>query len=134
MTGPMDWDRLVLGPCQAVFGESVQWLQGGSSAAITLTGIFDNGWKPMDVEIVDGITPSHVVSADARLGVQLSQFATQPAQGDIFIIRGSRWIVREVMDDSHGGADILLNKADKINDPLPGSTARQSGWSAPPDY
>ncbi|MFT9016416.1 MAG: hypothetical protein ABF990_11860 [Acetobacter sp.] len=134
MTGPVDWDRLVLGPCQTVFGESVQWLQGGTAAAITLTGIFDNGWKAMDIEIVNGIDPAHVVSADARLGVQLSQFPAPPAQGDIFIIRQSRWIVREVMPDSHGAADCLLNKADQINEPLPVSTARQSGWSAPADY
>lgn len=134
MSGPVDWDSLVLGPCQSVFGESVQWFHGTSTTPALVRGIFDNGWKPIDVEISDGLTPTHVVSSDARIGVRLSQFVTAPAKGDHAIIRNQRWIVREIMPDSHGAADILLNRADTENEPVPQSTARQSGWSAPADY
>lgn len=83
MVGPVDWDQLVLAPCQNVFGEEVQWISSLNPDPVLVTGIFDNGYKAMPLEIVDGLSTTHVTTADARLGVQLSQFVSAPQQGDL---------------------------------------------------
>lgn len=133
MVGPVDWDQLVLAPCQNVFGEEVQWISSLNPDPVPVTGIFDNGYKAMPLEIVDGLSPTHVTTADARLGVQLSQFASAPQQGDLFLIRGNQYRVREVQPDSHGSADILLNKADDENAVSVNASGQNSGI-APDDY
>lgn len=133
MVGPVDWDQLVLAPCQNVFGEEVQWISSLNPDPVPVTGIFDNGYKAMPLEIVDGLSPTHVTTADARLGVQLSQFASAPQQGDLFLIRGKQYRVREVQPDSHGAADILLNKADGEN-AVSGHVPRQNCGIAPEGY
>ncbi|WP_063354337.1 head-tail joining protein [Acetobacter oryzifermentans] len=133
MVGPVDWDNLVLDPCQNAFGEEVQWISSLYPDPISVTGIFDNGYKAMPLEIVDGLSPTHVTTADARLGVQISQFVSEPQQGDIFLIRGKQYRVREVQPDSHGAADILLNKADGEN-ALSGHVPRKNSGITPDDY
>lgn len=133
MVGPVDWDQLVLVPCQNVFGEEVQWISSLNPDPVTVTGIFDNGYKAMPLEIVDGFSPTHVTTADARLGVQLSQFDTEPQQGDIFVIREQQYSVREVQPDSHGAADILLNKTGSA-DAIPANASGQNSGVTPDDY
>ncbi len=108
----LDWDNLVLGPCEAIFGETIpviwQSAQGGSP--VPTTGIFDQGYKGLDIiGGDDGMMPMNITSSLPRLGVRLSQFPAAAAQGDTLIIRGMSYTIREIQPDSHGGARIDLN-------------------------
>ncbi|WP_086650866.1 head-tail joining protein [Acetobacter cibinongensis] len=133
--GPVDFDKLVLAPCVSVFGEAMQWLSSAMGAPKPITGIFDEGYKASSLDEASGLTPTYTTSADARVGIRLSDFLPDaPAQGDIFIIRNKQYRVREIQPDSHGGADILLNKADAENGALPYSAARSDSWPSPENY
>lgn len=133
--GPVDFDKLVLAPCVSVFGEAMQWQSAAMGMPKPVSGIFDEGCKASSLDQAAGISPTHTTSADARVGVRLSEFLPcVPMQGDLFIIRQKQYRVREVQPDSHGGADILLNKADAENGPLPYSAARSDSWPPPENY
>ncbi|MBS1014486.1 head-tail joining protein [Acetobacter persici] len=118
--GPVDFDKLVIGPCNDVFGEAVQYQSALLGKTITLSGIFDDGYRAVSpLGDLPGQSPTHITGSDARIGVRLSLFPVLPAQGDLLTIRGRVWRIREVQPDSHGGAHIELNAADGENDALP---------------
>ncbi|MBS1067255.1 head-tail joining protein [Gluconobacter cerinus] len=118
--GPVDWDLLVLGPCQDVFGEPARWQSGPSGDWIDITGIYDEGFRPVDlIGVEDGMTPSHISSSAPMLGIRTSQFVRLPEQSDLIEIRGKTYRVREVKPDSHGGARIELNDASGEGNALP---------------
>jgi hypothetical protein len=104
----IDWDALVIGPTTKVFGESVTYtpLNG---ASIGITGVFDDAYL-QQVMFEDGSAGTTEVSA--VLGVQLSQFAAIPAQNDqaLVLSTGARFVVRDVRNDSHGWAKLLLSR------------------------
>lgn len=103
----IDWDKAVLGPLNGVFGEAAHYMPA-TRAPINITGIFDEAYR--DVELAGGMG---VTSTQPVLGVQLSQFRTLPLQGDrVTIIRTKEtFIVKEVRDDGHGSAKLMLNLA-----------------------
>jgi hypothetical protein len=105
----IDWDSLVIGPLQGIFGEPVTYmpLAGGS---LPISGVFDDAYLK---EVMFEDATSGVTTVSAVLGVQLSQFAIPPAQNDsLQIVRtGSTYIVREVRVDSRGGAKLMLTKS-----------------------
>lgn len=105
---PIDWDSAVIGPLQGVFGEPVNYMPA-SGAAISITGIYDAGYKKDD-PFADG--SAGVTTVQPTLGVQLSQFSTPPLQNDRLSVPSvnTTFVVREVRTDSHGGARLLLNK------------------------
>ncbi|GBQ84105.1 hypothetical protein AA13595_1324 [Gluconacetobacter johannae DSM 13595] len=117
----LDWGSLVLGPCETIFGEPVTWQSSQGGAPVQATGVFDEGYKGL--EIIggdDGMAPTHVTSSLPRLGVRLSQFPAAAAQGDTLVIRGISYAIREIQPDSHGGARIELNIGATNYDPLSG--------------
>lgn len=69
-------------------------------------GIFDEAF--LDISIVDG---AEVATVQPRLGIQLSQFTTPPAQDDqLQLIRtGAVYVVREARLDGWGGGGLMLN-------------------------
>lgn len=112
MSGPVDWDALLHGPVQSVFGEAVQY-QPRIGAAFSVTGIFDDAYHQSDeVSGSFGLGPVHLVNRYAILGVRLSEFPGLPQQGDTMTVRGKSYSVQEVRDDSHGYAHLILNEAD----------------------
>jgi len=122
--GPLDWDALVLGPCQQAFGESVSWQSAKLGAPVSITGIFDKPFFPAEpIGGEDGLTPVHITTTQPILGVQLSQFPVPPEQGDLVTIRGKIYRIREVRTDSHGAARLELNDAERENDPLPSAAS-----------
>lgn len=117
--GPVDFDKLVLAPCDAVFGETVLFQSSVLGKTVSLSGIFDDGYKAISpLGDLPGQSATHITGSDARVGVRLSVFPIPPAQGDLLTIRGRVWRIREVQPDSHGGAHIELNAADGENDAL----------------
>ncbi len=124
----IDWDSVVIGPAVAIFGEPVLYqpmisagpigpldsrIVGG--AAFQIIGVFDSEYvelQPLGIGDMIGM-PSQISSARPVLGIQLSQFTTPPAQGDVLtiVLTGQRYVVAEVRPDGHGGAKLLLNEA-----------------------
>ncbi|ASW00141.1 head-tail joining protein [Paraburkholderia aromaticivorans] len=105
---PVNWDTLVIGPLQAVFGEPVTYrpLAGGS---LQITGVFDDAYLK---EVMFEDASSGVTTVSAVLGVQLSQFPSLPVQNDQLYVSSvnSTFLVREVRVDSRGGAKLMLSK------------------------
>ena len=103
----IDWDSLVLAPCESVFGEPVTFMPaaGGSYA---VAGIFDEAFMHVDVS---GETP--ITTEMPVLGIRSSTFPVMPRQGDRILIasRARTYTVREVRPDGHGSAKLMLNEA-----------------------
>ncbi|PWK30859.1 head-tail joining protein [Pseudomonas sp. OV226] len=109
----IDWDSLVLGPLETIFGEGEQpagkvmfYPAGGIGYAID--GVFDSAYR--EVEMIDPMVG--VASTQPVLGVRLSTFAQPPEQDDqVFIPRvNQRYLVTEVRPDSHGWAKLMLSE------------------------
>ncbi|MGZ3272380.1 MAG: head-tail joining protein [Caulobacteraceae bacterium] len=106
----IDWDKYVLGPVMAVFGEAGAVLptyRPASGAPFPLADVvYDEAYFGVDL-LQDGTT---VTSARPIIGVRLALFATAPKQSDkIFIPRvNSTFVVKEVEPDGHGHAKLTL--------------------------
>ena len=110
----VNWDALVIGPSQAIFGEKEKisyFPQAGSE--LQITGIFDRGYHK---ENFFGDGSVGVTTVSPSLGIQLSQFSSVPVQNDrLFIVStNTMYTVREVRIDGHGGARLLLNKVSSL--------------------
>lgn len=111
----IDWDGLVIGPCMQAFGDdTVIWTSAEPGAQpLTITAIFDNGFRALMVEGGDGgMAPDHITASTPILGVQLSQFPTPPMQGDTVTVGGQVYQVNEVQPDGKGGAHLQLIEVD----------------------
>lgn len=118
--GPVDWDDVVLGPCQSVFGESARWKSGRTGEWVDITGIYDEGFQSVDLlGSEDGMSPTHISSSRPIFGIRIAQFPCLPEQGDLIEIRAKTFRVRELQPDSHGAARIELNDASGENDAVP---------------
>lgn len=106
---PIDWNAMVIGPLQGIFGESVTYAPR-SGAAFQITGVFDDAYQK---EVLFDDATTGVTTVAAVLGVQLSQFLAAPAQNDSLQVAstGATYVVREVRVDSRGGAKLLLSKS-----------------------
>lgn len=108
---PIDWDAVVLGPLERVFGEAdkaggpiMYYPYGGEPYPID--GVFDEAWR--DLNMGDPMVAANTTYP--VLGVRLAAFRRQPQQDDeLYIPRaGKRYLVVEVMPDSHGSAMLKL--------------------------
>lgn len=99
----IDFDSLVLAPCQQVFGEPV-FYDSELSGTFELSGIFDKAYESVVVQEGQAISERMPV-----IGCRSSQFPTYPKQGDKLTVQNERYLVREVRDDSHGNIKLMLN-------------------------
>lgn len=108
----VDWDKVLIGPIIAVFGDPVaSYTPAGANAPVSavggsaITGVFDEAY--IDQNGIDGPEAN---TAKPVLGVQLSQFSVPPAQDDVIQIAagGTTYIVRDVRPDGKGWALLLL--------------------------
>lgn len=104
----INWDALVIGPTMTVFGEPITYTRSYGKP-ITITGVFDDAYLA-EAMFEDGTTG--VTELSAVLGVQLSQFSCQPEPNDLVTVQrtGARFIVREMRNDSHGWAKLMLTR------------------------
>lgn len=112
MTGPVDWDALVLGPLEQVFAEPATYTPFAprESAAITVLGVFDD--ETLDLDPLNAQANS--LTTRPVFGVRLAQWSSGgPAVNDrlVRVGTGVAYIVREVRPDSHGWAKLCLNEA-----------------------
>jgi hypothetical protein len=103
----MNWQVVtnqILDACKDSFGEDCihRPLSGGTE---TFTGIFD-----AETVQIDSITGMAVLSPQPRLGVKLSDFTSEPKQGDIVTLRECNWQVVSVQKDGNGGAVLSIHK------------------------
>lgn len=116
----VDWDALVLGPLERIFGEGgqddqppqpIMFQPASGGAPYPIDGVFDAAWR--DLELVD---PLGVTTTQPVLGVRMSTWTALgkagPQQDDQLTIprTGLTYIVREVRPDSHGGAKLILGE------------------------
>jgi hypothetical protein len=110
----IDWDALVLAPVMGIFGEGVP-VDKSTWPLYTLTtnesfrladAVFDREYSAVTVSD-DGVANS---TRRPVLGVRLALFAVPPAQGNRVYIPsvGLTFIVREVQEDGHGEAQLML--------------------------
>ena len=113
----IDLDALVIGPCIAVFGQDVVYTAAADGVARPMTAVFDEEYlslSPLGAGMDDRMgMPSNITSAKPVLGVQLSQLAVTPMQGDgvLIVLTGQTFTVVEVQPDGHGAAKLILNEA-----------------------
>jgi GNAT superfamily N-acetyltransferase len=105
----VDWDR-VNAQIEAVFGEQAQYAPAiGLPFPIGVT--FHQAYKSLD--FADGVGVS---SESPAIGVRLTEFQTQPKQGDRVTITatnlhdGGIYVVKDVRRNGVGAAILLLNK------------------------
>lgn len=104
----IDFDKLVLAPCQEVFGEPATFTPVASAPGASPyagRGIYTE--RPVDVQLVDGNVLS---SAEKWLDIRLSEFSTAPAQGDRVELRGRVFAVEDLDDDGQGGSRLTLKE------------------------
>lgn len=109
----IDWDALVLGPTVRIFGEPVTYTSCITGQVFAITAVFDEAYMdlmPVSSGSMDVGEPTQISTTRPVLGVQISQFlASPPHQGDVALVRGAQYWVREVRADGHGSAKLLLN-------------------------
>jgi hypothetical protein len=104
----IDFDKLVLAPCQAVFGEPATFTPVASAPgapSFAGRGIYTE--RSVDVQLVDG---SVLSSAEKWLDIRLSEIAIVPAQGDRVALRGKLFAIEDLDEDGQGGARLTLKE------------------------
>lgn len=107
MSGPVDWDGLVLGPTENIFGETATYTPAAAgSAAIAITGVFDRAWREAD-PFGEGSESNLIVPV---FGVRVNQFPAPPTPNDQVFIPSVNmlFLVRDVRPDGHGWAKLML--------------------------
>jgi hypothetical protein len=91
------------------FGDVVagSYAPKSGAGAFPVTGIFDEAFHDLELDPRSGASNSIVRPV---LGVDLSQFAAPPVQGDRWTrAGGGTYLVKNVEPDSHGWALLKLN-------------------------
>jgi hypothetical protein len=103
----IDWDKAVLGPVHAQFGEPVTFMPA-RGMPFPIEGVFDKAYLSVS-PLGDG---SMMTAAMPVLGVRLALFPSDapPVQGDQLKIlsAGTTYRVKEVQPDGHGEGKLLL--------------------------
>ena len=106
----IDWDKLVLGPCERVFGEPALFIPAGQQP-FTIAAVFDENF--IDLSELEGVRETaEQPIATVRLAAWPSG-RRHPIQGDQIAIHSvkSTYRVNEVRLDGKGGAMLMLNYA-----------------------
>jgi hypothetical protein len=102
---PINWDALVLAPCENVFGEPATYTPA-AGGSFSITGVFDRAYK--EVGLIDLDIGANTVQP--VLGVRAAQFPVPPVQGDMVFIPSVNitYYVRDVRPDGHGSIKLML--------------------------
>ncbi|GAB6854171.1 head-tail joining protein [Asaia astilbis] len=114
----IDFDGLTLGPCMQAYGEEVLY-EPTDGPSYHIKGIFDDTFVPTLPDDGTELTPSHITSYSAVLGVQLSQMHALPVKDDGLTVREQAFTVREARADGRGSMLLMLKFRDVDDDPLP---------------
>lgn len=106
----IDWDSLVLGPCEGVFGENqTPTYTPPGGAAFSLPGIFDDAHTGL--QMGDAGDPE-VSTVHAVFGFRYSQAPVAPAQGGKLLVPkvAKTFMVIDVQPDGHGAGKLILSE------------------------
>ena len=104
----VDWDKHVLAPCEAVFGEEEEAdYIPRTGAAYTIGCIFDSAYK--DVSLIDVSVDANSVQPVA--GIRVVALHAPVVQGDQIRIKsvGKLYLVQDYRPDGHGWAKLMLS-------------------------
>ncbi len=109
----IDWDSVLLGPVQGVFGQPATYSTAGG-VTYTLPGVFDEAF--LDVDVSDGVP---IVTTTPCFGFRVSTLAVPARQGDTLFIpaapgaplHDTTYVIRKVCIDGHGWCLLMLNIA-----------------------
>ncbi|MDR3438955.1 hypothetical protein [Telmatospirillum sp.] len=105
----IDWDRAVLAPVMAVFGEDkpVNYRPSSGQPFDLIDAVFDEAYH--ELQMID--ESADINTSRPVLGVRLGLFSIPPKQGDqVFVPKvNSTYAVRDSRPDGHGHALLLLN-------------------------
>lgn len=101
----LDWDTLVLAPCEKIFGEPVIFTPVGG-LPVSTTGIFDRSFRELEEA-----EPSQRDTILVSVGLRLSQLPREPAIGDTLEVPriGIVFSVRQPRPDGKGNVRCILN-------------------------
>ena len=100
----LDLTDTVLKHSTNTFGERVVYWPA-EAPSFEIQGVFDAAFISVDPS--SGVT---IQSTTPRLGVRLSAFQNEPAEGDRVEIRGQVYDVSEYQPDGQGGAVLILHR------------------------
>lgn len=105
----LDFNKLVLGPTIATFGEvnqgyPIPLFSPDKGEDFTADGVFDEAYREHVIKDGEAVTVTMPV-----LGIKVADCPILPVQDDNVVIRGQTYIIREVRVDGHGGAKLMLN-------------------------
>ena len=104
---PVDWDALVLAPCQVAFGD-IATITNQMGLVVTLAdAVLDRSFVSIPGE--DGGAP--VTQWQTLLGVRLASGPPgwAPSQGDVVTVGGKSWFIADIQPDGKGHAIFVLS-------------------------
>jgi hypothetical protein len=119
---PVDFSATVLLAGENAFGEQAQFLPAAGGVIVTSDsmwegfglvpatanlgrGVFDEGNRDLVFQGTDEVPTTTEIPT---LGIRLAEFVTAPLQDDKVVLRGTTYVVMEVLIDSHGNARLKL--------------------------
>lgn len=105
----LDWDALVLAPCNAAFAEDGRvYYYPGAGPVMTLTGqgIFADRFRESTFH-----DATEIESVRTVINVRAALFAATPVKGELFRVRGVLYVINEVQPDGMGDIRLYLGFA-----------------------
>lgn len=105
----IDWNALVLGPCEDTFGVPVTITPVKSmpgAPAYAARGIWTS--RTVEIPMDDGTV---IRSNNMDVGIRISEFPACPIKGDGVQINGANYTIYDVQIDGQGGAKLVVKNA-----------------------
>ncbi len=104
----IDIDLTVLAACDEAFGEPVEYRPGDGPPIKNIPGIFFDAFRFVRF---DPATEAMVSTTHPLVACRASYFPRMPVQGELFVIRGRLYAIRDANPDGEGGVAFPLGLA-----------------------
>ena len=104
----IDFDATVLAACDEAFGEPVEYRPGDGPPIKDIPGNFFDAFKSVRF---DPAAEAMVSTTHPLLWCRASHFPRMPVQGELFLIRGKLYTIRDADPDGEGGVAFPLGAA-----------------------
>ncbi len=103
----IDFDATALAACDEAFGESVEY-RPGDGPPIAVQGIFSEAFRSIHF---DPATEATISTQHPLLSCRARFFPRLPVQGELFLIRGRLYAIRDANPDGEGSVAFPLGDA-----------------------
>ena len=100
----IDFDATALAACDDAFGEPVEY-RPGDGPPIALPGIFFDAFKSVRF---DPTTEAMISTQHPLLCCRARFFPRMPVQGELFLVRGRLYAIRDANQDGEGSVSFPL--------------------------